>query len=133
MGANITINADNTDVIQEVVNITKAGPDVIFVVVSSQAPGVVEQAFEMVRYGGRIMIVGAAAPATLNPSRMLNKEVRVEGTVHMGEAMIPAMALIENGRVNLKPMVTEVIPLEEAQRAFDSLHNGTNIAVVLKP
>ena len=133
MGANITINADKTDVIQEVVNITEAGADVILIAVSSQSPGVVEQAFEMVRHGGRIMIVGNAAPATLNSGRWLAKEVRVEGTVHTGEAMIPAMALIENGRVNLKPMVTEVIPLEEAQRAFDSLRNGTNIAVVLKP
>jgi len=47
--------------------------------------------------------------------------------------MIPAMKLIENGQVNLKPMVTEIIPLVEAQRAFDSMHNGTNIAVLLKP
>ena len=79
------------------------------------------------------MIVGNAAPATLQSGRWLTKEVRVEGTVHTGEAMIPAMKLIENGQVNLKPMVTEVMPLEEAQRAFDSLHNGTNVAVVLKP
>ncbi len=133
MGANITLNADKVDVIKEVVAITEAGPDVIFVAVSSGAPGIIEQAFEMVRYHGRIMIVGNAAPATLHPGRWLTKEVRVEGTVHMGESMIPAMALIENGQVNLKPMVTEVIPLEEAQRAFDSLHNGTNVAVVLKP
>ena len=133
MGANITINADRTDVIEKVVEITEAGPDVIFIAVSSQAPGIVEQAFEMVRYHGRIMIVGNAAQASLNPGRWLTKEVRVEGTVHMGESMIPAMKLIENGQVNLKPMVTEVIPLEEAQRAFDSLHQGKNVAVVLKP
>ena len=133
MGANITLNADKVDVIKEVVDITEAGPDVIFIGVSSGAPGIIEQAFEMVRYHGRIMIVGNAAPATLHPGRWLTKEVRVEGTVHTGEAMIPAMKLIENGQVNLKPMVTEVIPLEEAQRAFDSLREGTNVAVVLKP
>jgi L-iditol 2-dehydrogenase len=133
MGANITLNATKVDVIEEVVNITGAGPDVIFLATSSQAPGIVEQAFEMVRYHGRIMIVGQAAPATLLPGRWLTKEVRIEGTVHMGEAMIPAMKLIENGQVNLKPMITEIIPLVEAQRAFDSMHNSTNIAVLLKP
>jgi len=133
MGANITLNANKVDVIEEVVNVTAAGPDVIFLATSSQAPGILEQAFEMVRYHGRIMIVGQAAPATLYPGRWLTKEVRIEGTVHVGEAMIPSMKLIENGRVNLKPMVTEIIPLVEAQRAFDSMHKGTNIAVVLKP
>jgi len=133
MGANITLNAGKVDVIKEVVDITEAGPDVIFIGVSSQAPGIIEQAFEMVRYHGRIMITGNAAPATLQPGKWLTKEVRIEGTVHMGESMIPSMKLIENGQVNLKPMVTEVIPLDEAQRAFDSLHEGTNVAVVLKP
>ena len=36
-------------------------------------------------------------------------------------------------RGNVKPMITEVIPLDEAQRAFDSLHQAENIAVLLKP
>ena len=133
VGANILLNPDKTDVIKEVVDITEAGPDVIFICVSSRAPGVLEQAFEMVRYHGRITIVGSTAPATLEPGRWLTKGVRVEGAIHSGQNMIPAMKLIENGQVNLKPIVTEVIPLEEAQRAFDSLHNGTNVAVVLKP
>jgi len=133
MGANATINANGSDVIKEVTDITKVGPDVVLVAVSSQAAGVVELAFEMVRYHGRIMIVGLAGPVTLSPSKWITKAVRVEGTVHTGEAMIPSMKLIENGRVNLKPMVTEIVPLLEAQRAFDSLHNGENIAVLLAP
>ena len=133
VGANILLNPDKTDVIKEVVDITEAGPDVIFIVVSSRAPGIVEQAFEMVRYHGRITIVGSTAPATLEPGRWLTKGVKIEGAIHSGQNMIPAVKLIENGQVNLKPIVTEVIPLEEAQRAFDSLQNGTNVAVVLKP
>jgi threonine dehydrogenase-like Zn-dependent dehydrogenase len=133
MGANCTINAGKADATEEVVKITEAGADVVFVSTSSQAPGIVEQAFEMVRHHGRVMIVGQAAPATLMPGKWLTKEVRVEGTVHTGEAMIPSMALIENGQVNLKPMVTAVMPLAEAQRAFDALHEGTEVAVVLQP
>jgi len=92
-----------------------------------------EQAFEMVRYGGRVIIVGNAAPASLNPTSWLAKEVRVEGTVHMGEAMVPALKLLEYGKVNIRPAITEIIPLKEAHRAFYSLHNAENIAVLLKP
>ena len=133
MGANIALNPDKTDVIKAVVNITEAGPDIAFVCVSSRATGVLEQAFEMVRYGGRVILVGNAAPASLNPSKWLTKEVRVEGTVHMGEAMVPALKLLEYKQVNVRPSITEIIPLEEAQRGFDSLRNGTNVAVLLKP
>jgi threonine dehydrogenase-like Zn-dependent dehydrogenase len=133
MGADIILNPDDTDVIKALVDITQAGPDIAFVCVSSFAAGVLEQAFEMVRYGGRVIIVGNAAPASLSPTNWLTKEVRVEGTVHMGEAMVPALKLLEYGKVNIKPAITEIIPLKEAQRAFDSLHNAENIAVLLKP
>jgi len=51
----------------------------------------------------------------------------------MGEKMVPALKLIEYQRVNVKPMITEIVPLDEAQRAFDSLHEAKNVAVLLKP
>jgi hypothetical protein len=51
----------------------------------------------------------------------------------MSGEMIAALKLIEHDRVDVKPMITEIIPLDEAQRAFDSLHTAENIAVLLKP
>ena len=133
IGANIALNPNDTDVIQSVVDITEAGPDIAFVCVSSQAPGVLGQAFEMVRREGRVILVGNAASEPLPAGKWLTKEVRVEGVVHMGEKMVPAMKLIEYNQVDVKPMITEIIPLDEAQRAFDSLHHAENIAVLLKP
>ena len=43
------------------------------------------------------------------------------------------MRLIANRQVNVKPLISEIIPLEEAQRAFDSMYSGENITVLLKP
>ncbi len=133
IGANIIINPDKTDVIKEAVAITEAGPDIVFVCVGAAVPGVLESAFDMVRYHGRIIIVGHPAPALLDPTVWMTKEVRIEGTVHMGEAMVPAMKLLEYGQVNVRPTITEIVPLTEAQRGFDSLHTAKNIAVLLKP
>ena len=133
MGANIAMNPNDTDVIQAVVDITEAGPDIAFVCVSSQAPGVLEQAFEMVRREGWVILVGNAATQPLSTGKWLTKEVRIEGVVHMGEKMVPALKLMEYKRVNVKPMITEIVPLDEAQRAFDSLHEAKNVAVLLKP
>jgi threonine dehydrogenase-like Zn-dependent dehydrogenase len=87
----------------------------------------------MVRRRGRIIIVGAPAPARLHTGAWLAKEVRIQGALHMGQEMVAAVKLLEHQRVNIKPSITEVIPLEEAQRGFDSLHNQENIAVLLKP
>jgi len=75
----------------------------------------------------------AAAVASLDTGTWQVKEVRIEGALHVGQEMVPALKLLEHKRVNIKPAITEVIPLADAQRAFDSLHDQTNIAVLLKP
>ena len=66
LGANVILNPDDTDVIEAVVDVTQAGPDIAFVCVSSQAVGVLETAFEMVRREGRVILVGNPAPAALH-------------------------------------------------------------------
>jgi len=133
VGADILLNPDKVDVMKEVLEITEAGPDAVFLCTSARATGVLDQAFEMVRYGGRIMIVGQVAPAELNTGIWMVKEVRVEGTVHMGESMIPAMRLLEYKRANMKPVVTGIFPIDKAQEAFDTLHEGKHVAVAVKP
>ena len=133
MGANIALNPNNTDVIQSVVDITEAGPDIVFQCVSQGAPDVLGQAFEMVRFMGRVILVGNPANESLSAGKWLVKRVRVEGALHMGQKMVPSLKLIESKRVDVNPMISEIIPLDETQRAFDSLYEGKNVAVLVKP
>ncbi len=133
MGANLTLDPDETDVVRAVVDATEAGPDVVIPCVSQQVPGILEQAFEMVRRDGQVILIGPPAPAALNTGRWLVKEVSVKGVVHMGEKMFPALKLIEHGRVNIEPMLTATVPLAEVQRGFEALRDGREIAVLVQP
>jgi threonine dehydrogenase-like Zn-dependent dehydrogenase len=133
VGADITLNPNNTDIVESVVDITEAGLDIVFSCVSFRVEGILEQAFEMVRRRGRIIIVGAPAPTRLHTGAWMAKEVRIQGALHMGQEMVTALKLLQYKQANVKPSITEIIPLEEVQRAFDSLHSQTNIAVLLKP
>ena len=54
------------------------------------------------------------------------------GTEGFSPLIIP-MNLIERKQVNVKPLISEIIPLEEAQRVFDSMYSGKNIGVLVKP
>jgi threonine dehydrogenase-like Zn-dependent dehydrogenase len=47
--------------------------------------------------------------------------------------MINALNLMANRRVNVKPMISEILPLDDVQRAFDSLWSGKNIVSMVKP
>ncbi|MES2260707.1 MAG: alcohol dehydrogenase catalytic domain-containing protein [Pseudomonadota bacterium] len=97
-----------------------------------------EQAFDLVRPGGRVLAFGLCEPsaqAHYLPFQVVLKELGLQGSVAgMGDDMHEAMALIAHGRVQLTPFVETVFPLErigEAMAAFvsDRRINKVQIAV----
>ncbi|MFC1952348.1 hypothetical protein ACFLV8_01745 [Chloroflexota bacterium] len=87
----------------------------------------------MVRLEGRVMLVGRPAPVALHPGDWIHNRIRIEGNANRGAMMGTTLKLLEYKRVNVKPLISEVIPLEDAQRAFDSLFSGENTCVLLEP
>ena len=131
MGADVVLNPNEVDVVSEITKLTYAGVDVVFICVRDG--DVLQQAFDMVRIEGRIIICGHPATKALDTGRWLSKRVRIEGCLNVGAKMDATLRLLEYKRVNVKPLITEILPLEDVQRAFDSLYSGENIAVLLKP
>jgi len=130
MGADVVLNARETDVIPEVVKLTQAGPDVVLICVRDGK--VFLEAIDMVRRGGKIVVVGQMPPTEVNPGYWIPKMLRIEAV--LGKApMITSLNLITRKKVDVKPMISEVIPLDEVQRAFDSIWSGKNIVSLVKP
>ena len=44
-----------------------------------------------------------------------------------------ALKMLEYKRIKCKPLVSAVMPLADVQQAFDSLYQGKNTLVMLKP
>ncbi len=130
MGADVVLNAGEVDVIHEVVQLTEEGPDAVILAVREGK--VLNQAIDMVRRGGIIVLVGAVSPTEVNPRLWYMKNLRFIGIIGYSP-MITSLNLLAQKKVNVKPMISEIIPLEEAQRAFDSMYSGQNIVVLLKP
>jgi len=89
---------------------------------------VVGQALMHVRKLGRVAFV-ALFDGALNiaePFHIVLKELEVIG-VHTYEHQdfYTAIDLIRSGAVNVKGMVTHILPVEEAQRALELVHNKT--------
>ena len=130
MGADAVFNPDDVDVISEVVKLTEEGPDAVIIAVREGK--VLNQAIDMVRRGGIISLVGAASPTEVDPRLWYMKHLRFVGTIAF-TPIIYSLNLIAHGRVNLKPMISSIMPLDEAQKGFDSMYSGENIIVLLKP
>jgi len=130
MGADVVINAKEVNMVSEVVKLTGAGPDAVLVCAREGA--VLNQSIDMVRRGGIIVLVGFVPLTEVNPGMWVWKNIRVIGVYKFSPLSIP-INLMAHKRVNVKPLISEIIPLEEAQRAFDSMYSGKNIVVLLKP
>lgn len=135
MGADVVINAKETDVVSEVLKITGGGADAVIPCVREGK--VLNQAVEMVKMYGIIPIAGFIPPTEVDPALWLVKEIRLlsfrGGPPGRKNPLVTAMHLMANKQVDIKPLISAIIPLEEVQKAFDSVYNGENMAVLLKP
>ena len=129
MGADAVLNAKEVDVVSEVVKLTEAGPDAVLICVREGK--VLKQAVEMVRRGGSIVTTGVLSPEETDTAPWMIKELKLSS--HMSGPISASLKLMEYKRVNLKPLITEIIPLDEIQRAFDSMYSGENIVALVKP
>ncbi|HSF84878.1 MAG TPA: alcohol dehydrogenase catalytic domain-containing protein [Acidimicrobiia bacterium] len=92
-------------------------------------------AFGAVRKGGRYLQVGIfGKPIEVPLDVILYGEI----TLTSGNASTPsswrrAMHLLDAGLVRLDPLVSEVVPLADWERAFDATRRGEGMKIVLDP
>jgi L-iditol 2-dehydrogenase len=87
------------------------------------------------RRGGRVVQIGLAGKPVEVPFDLVCFR---ELTVTSGNASTPAswrraLGLVEERRVELEPLLSEVVPLEEWERAFAATRSGAGIKFVLVP
>jgi|TARA_Y100000310_G_scaffold345645_1_gene467665 threonine dehydrogenase-like Zn-dependent dehydrogenase len=127
VGVDATLNANDVDVITEVAKLTGEGPDAILICVRDGT--VLNQAAEMANRGATIVLAGFVTPMEVNPMLWTVKRLKIVGI--LGGSMIDSMYMIAHKQIDPKPLISEIIPLDDCQRAMDSVYSGENIAVLL--
>ena len=97
-----------------------------------------KQALSLLGEQGRLVIVGIASEPIVIPNDMAFTYMRTQIMGHYGSEAHHVRELIEfagDGRLDLSHSVTQVLPLEQAGQALDTLANkvGNPIRIVLKP
>ncbi len=128
LGADLVVDPTREDVAAAVRRASGGlGADVVVDAVGSQLPA----ALELVRRGGRILLFGvnARARAEIVQERITREELTIVGSF-VGEGVFPdAIRLLEQGRLDLEPLVTHRIGLEELPAAVDELRAGRAVKV----
>lgn len=140
LGADVSINADETDPVEEVRRLTDGkGADLVIDCVGGYA-GVksFEQAQDMTRRFGTIQLIALyqQAPLPLHSSKMMSKRLVAGILTEAPRSEIAARALkkIENGEIRASEMITHRFHYTEAKDAFDLLWNspGDALGVLIK-
>jgi len=129
MGADVVLNPTEVDVVPEVLKLTEVGTDAVLVCVRES--DVLDQAAKMVRRGGTIVVTGVLGPCKVTPHLWLRKNLTLKS--HYSGSCTTSLRLIAHKKIDVKPMISAVMPLEDVQEAFDSMLSGKNIVVLLKP
>jgi L-iditol 2-dehydrogenase len=134
LGADHTLVVGRDDVPAAVRDLTEGlGADVT--IEASGAGPSVQQCLRLVRRGGTFCQVGLfGVPVTLDYDLIPLHEIRVVGSF----AQVPsswrrALALMADGKVQTKPLVTSQRPLDQWQESFDAFFTRKECKMVLRP
>lgn len=120
LGADITLNAREVDVVEKVREIT-GGPGCDYVMECSGAPRALDEAADMVSRGGRICLAAfAAQPVTFDAAKLVMDNIAMFGIRGEGRSAVKrAASLMGQGRIDARPIHTHTFPLDAVPTAIE--------------
>ena len=134
LGATAVIDPSRENVGEVFIHKTGAQPDVIFECVG--VPGMIQKAVDLSKPFGRIVVVGVCmVEDTMTPISAIFKEANIQYVLGYGRPdWRLVLDLLDSGRVDPKPMITDVIGLDELPSTFEALRKPTTqIKVMVRP
>ncbi len=136
LGATHSVDARDSDAVDQVREATSGGADYAFETVGSGK--VLEQAYAATRRGGTTVTVGLPHPSqsfSIPAVSLVAEERTVKGS-YLGSSIpsrdIPRyIALYRAGRLPVDRLLTSTVALDDLNEAFDRLAAGTSIRQVL--
>ena len=129
------VNARRDDPMQVIRDLTH-GRGADFVLETAATQSALDQAFALVRTLGTVATIGTFdRPVTFNPFfRMTRREIKLISTMgRTWETWRRMVQMIEGGRLNLKPFVSQILPLADYEQGFALVKSHAVMKVLLKP
>lgn len=133
-GATAVIDPKADDVGAAFAKATGSAPDVIFECVG--AAGLIQQCVELSKPRGRVVVVGVCPTEDrVLPQRAMAKEINLQFVMGYGKPdWRRVLDLLDAGRVDPAPMVTDTVSLDELPAAFEALRRPTTqIKLLVRP
>lgn len=135
-GADETFNSENTDVVSKVMELTgNLGVSMVFDTVGGEDTQ--KMAFACTKGRGTIVNLVCNSNEVSYQLKDFSSERSIVSVANASDNLYyDCMKMLEAGRLNVKPLITDVIPLSEAKEGFERLLHREKtgaVKVVLKP
>ncbi len=135
LGASAALLARGTELISQMSDLTHGrGVDVAWEAVGLNET--VQTAIDCVRKGGAVTLVGNIESEVKLPlQKVVTRQIRLQGSCASAGEFPQAIELVASGRIQVKPLITVIAPLEDGPRWFERLHSREPnlMKVVLTP
>jgi L-iditol 2-dehydrogenase len=94
------------------------------------------ESIDSVCKGGTVTLIGNIAPqVTLPLQKVVSRQIRLQGSAASSGEYPEAIDMIESGRIQVRPLISAVAPLDEGPQWFERLHaqEPNLMKVVLTP
>ena len=120
----IPVDLTTEDLVERVREETAGwGADVAFE--CSGAPKAYETIWKLIAPGGCAVLVGIPVnPVPIDVTELQATEVRIENIFRYANVYQKAIDLVDSGRLNLKPFITDTFAMKDAKAAFDRMDEG---------
>ncbi len=132
-GARLVVDASREDIVPVVARESAGkGADIVFEVAGFEST--FQQSLKMVHRGGKVELVGLYShPFMWSPSAIVGNDITLLGCGLRWD-LPGAVALMDSGAVDTKPMITHTFPLANIQEAFETQINAPDaIKIIIRP
>lgn len=129
VGADVVVTPDEWTARRD--ELMAGGADVVVDAVGSVLP----QAIDAAGMGGRVIVFGMngnARPA-VHQVEIVEKGLSILGSYISNFTFPAAIRLVESGTLNLAPMITATIPLEDTIAGIGRIRSGEAVKIVIRP
>jgi len=135
VGATETLLISGRDLVTEILRLTDGkGVDVVLEAVGRNET--IIAAIDSVRKGGTVTLIGNITPEVTIPlQKVVSRQIRLQGSCASSGEYPEAIELLATGAIQVKPLITAVVPLSEGPSWFARLHGGEPnlMKIVLSP
>ncbi len=134
LGAFETIDPGEIErVDKHVRKLTGGGVDVAFEAVGT--PNTMQLGYNLLKRGGRLCVIGFShEPVPISAAKLMFFELELVGSLGCGGGEYPEiMNLVQAGRIQLDPIVSGTIPLDNINDGFDRMRRGEGVRWVVTP